>query len=163
MDGEGNVFSRRHTTHQDVKAHVFFWSASLSVGNARTPSSGGTFLHHCWIHKKKSLILSSARNVNISHKAGGSAWSTQNALMLSSAVLTKYVCSRFHALRPLCPPPDSHFSDLTKDSCLSSSSRFPHSLMLGPSGMHPTGIPHPAIVPPTGKQDHDQYDRSMYV
>uniref|UniRef100_A0A671XXF1 Transcription factor 7 n=1 Tax=Sparus aurata TaxID=8175 RepID=A0A671XXF1_SPAAU len=40
---------------------------------------------------------------------------------------------------------------------------FPHSLMLGPSGMHPTGIPHPAIVPPTGKQDHDQYDRSMYV
>uniref|UniRef100_A0A8C6SZE0 Transcription factor 7 n=1 Tax=Neogobius melanostomus TaxID=47308 RepID=A0A8C6SZE0_9GOBI len=24
---------------------------------------------------------------------------------------------------------------------------FPHSLMLGPSGMHPTGIPHPAIVP----------------
>ncbi|XP_070838763.1 transcription factor 7 isoform X7 [Chaetodon auriga] len=41
---------------------------------------------------------------------------------------------------------------------------FPHSLMLGPSGMHPTGIPHPAIVPPTGKQDHhDQYDRGMYV
>uniref|UniRef100_A0A671XXB1 Transcription factor 7 n=1 Tax=Sparus aurata TaxID=8175 RepID=A0A671XXB1_SPAAU len=38
---------------------------------------------------------------------------------------------------------------------------FPHSLMLGPSGMHPTGIPHPAIVPPTGKQDHDQYDRSI--
>uniref|UniRef100_A0A8C4EEG0 Transcription factor 7 n=1 Tax=Dicentrarchus labrax TaxID=13489 RepID=A0A8C4EEG0_DICLA len=26
---------------------------------------------------------------------------------------------------------------------------FPHSLMLGPSGMHPTGIPHPAIVPPS--------------
>ncbi|XP_019120113.1 transcription factor 7 isoform X11 [Larimichthys crocea] len=40
---------------------------------------------------------------------------------------------------------------------------FPHSLMLSPSGMHPTGIPHPAIVPPTGKQDHEQYDRSMYV
>uniref|UniRef100_A0A3P9BPB4 Transcription factor 7 n=1 Tax=Maylandia zebra TaxID=106582 RepID=A0A3P9BPB4_9CICH len=40
--------------------------------------------------------------------------------------------------------------------------RFSHSLMLGPSGMHPTGIPHPAIVPPTGKQDHEQYDRSMY-
>ncbi|XP_032389021.1 transcription factor 7 isoform X15 [Etheostoma spectabile] len=40
---------------------------------------------------------------------------------------------------------------------------FPHSLMLGPSGMHPTGIPHPAIVPPTGKQEHDQYDRGMYV
>nr|XP_046267147.1 transcription factor 7 isoform X9 [Scatophagus argus] len=42
-------------------------------------------------------------------------------------------------------------------------SRFPHSLMLGPSGMHPTGIPHPAIVPPTGKQEHEQYDRGMYV
>ncbi|XP_034033859.1 transcription factor 7 isoform X3 [Thalassophryne amazonica] len=40
---------------------------------------------------------------------------------------------------------------------------FSHSLMLGPSGMHPTGIPHPAIVPPSGKQEHDQYDRSMYV
>ncbi|KAM6983269.1 transcription factor 7 isoform 3-T3 [Tautogolabrus adspersus] len=40
---------------------------------------------------------------------------------------------------------------------------FPHSLMLGPSGMHPTGIPHPAIVPPTGKQEHDQYDRGMYA
>ncbi|XP_035523013.1 transcription factor 7 isoform X2 [Morone saxatilis] len=35
--------------------------------------------------------------------------------------------------------------------------------MLGPSGMHPTGIPHPAIVPPSGKQDHDQYDRGMYA
>ncbi|XP_033501014.1 transcription factor 7 isoform X7 [Epinephelus lanceolatus] len=44
-----------------------------------------------------------------------------------------------------------------------SMSWFPHSLMLGPSGMHPTGIPHPAIVPPTGKQEHDQYDRGMYV
>ncbi|XP_029303884.1 transcription factor 7 isoform X6 [Cottoperca gobio] len=40
---------------------------------------------------------------------------------------------------------------------------FPHSLMMGPSGMHPTGIPHPAIVPPTGKQEHDQYDRGMYM
>ncbi|TKS83114.1 Transcription factor 7-like 2 HMG box transcription factor 4 T-cell-specific transcription factor 4 [Collichthys lucidus] len=48
-------------------------------------------------------------------------------------------------------------------SSASSYSRFPHSLMLSPSGMHPTGIPHPAIVPPTGKQDHEQYDRSMYV
>eukprot|EP00066_Takifugu_rubripes_P020380 XP_011609646.1 PREDICTED: transcription factor 7 isoform X4 [Takifugu rubripes] len=44
-----------------------------------------------------------------------------------------------------------------------SMSWFPHPLMLGPSGMHPTGIPHPAIVPPTGKQDHDQYDRGMYL
>ncbi|XP_055370534.1 transcription factor 7 isoform X7 [Betta splendens] len=42
-----------------------------------------------------------------------------------------------------------------------SMSWFPHSLMLGPSGMHPTGIPHPAIVPPTGKQEHEQYDRGM--
>ncbi|XP_074468113.1 transcription factor 7 isoform X27 [Sebastes fasciatus] len=40
---------------------------------------------------------------------------------------------------------------------------FPHSLMLGPGGMHPTGIPHPAIVPPSGKQEHDHYDRGMYV
>ncbi|XP_024121374.1 transcription factor 7 isoform X3 [Oryzias melastigma] len=44
-----------------------------------------------------------------------------------------------------------------------SMSWFPHSLMLGPSGMHPTGIPHPAIVPHSGKQEHDQYDRGMYV
>uniref|UniRef100_A0A3Q0S6Y0 Transcription factor 7 n=1 Tax=Amphilophus citrinellus TaxID=61819 RepID=A0A3Q0S6Y0_AMPCI len=42
-----------------------------------------------------------------------------------------------------------------------SMSWFSHSLMLGPSSMHPTGIPHPAIVPPTGKQEHEQYDRSM--
>ncbi|KAF7206352.1 transcript variant X3, partial [Nothobranchius furzeri] len=42
-----------------------------------------------------------------------------------------------------------------------SMSWFPHSLMLGPSGVHPTGIPHPAIVPPTGKQEHEHYDRSM--
>ncbi|KAK1159253.1 lymphoid enhancer-binding factor 1-like isoform X3, partial [Acipenser oxyrinchus oxyrinchus] len=45
----------------------------------------------------------------------------------------------------------------------SSFSRFPHSLMLGPPGMHSTGIPHPAIVPPSGKHEHDQYDRNMYV
>uniref|UniRef100_W5L9B2 Transcription factor 7 n=1 Tax=Astyanax mexicanus TaxID=7994 RepID=W5L9B2_ASTMX len=44
----------------------------------------------------------------------------------------------------------------------SSYSRFSHSLMLGPSGMHPTGIPHPAIVPPSGKQEHEQYDRNIY-
>ncbi|XP_037543794.1 transcription factor 7 [Nematolebias whitei] len=48
-------------------------------------------------------------------------------------------------------------------SSASSYSRFPHSLMLGPSGVHPTGIPHPAIVPPSGKQEHEQYDRSMYM
>ncbi|XP_061790308.1 transcription factor 7 isoform X3 [Nerophis lumbriciformis] len=40
---------------------------------------------------------------------------------------------------------------------------FSHSLMLGPSGMHPTGIPHPAIVPPSGKQEHEHYDRGMYT
>ncbi|KAM9499754.1 transcription factor 7-like 2 isoform 5-T5 [Salvelinus alpinus] len=40
---------------------------------------------------------------------------------------------------------------------------FSHSLMLGP-GMHPTGIPHPAIMPPSGKLDHhDHYDRNMYA
>ncbi|XP_068600192.1 transcription factor 7 [Brachionichthys hirsutus] len=44
-----------------------------------------------------------------------------------------------------------------------SMSWFPHSLMLGPSGMHPTGIPHPAIVPHSGKQEHEHYDRGMYV
>ncbi|XP_056450579.1 transcription factor 7 isoform X6 [Gadus chalcogrammus] len=54
----------------------------------------------------------------------------------------------------------------TYSSSLSASSsypRFPHSLMLGPSGMHPTGIPHPAIVPPSAKQEHDHYDRGMYA
>ncbi|KAF3705584.1 Lymphoid enhancer-binding factor 1 [Channa argus] len=54
----------------------------------------------------------------------------------------------------------TYSSNLTSAS---SYSRFPHSLMLSPSGMHPTGIPHPAIVPPSGKQEHDQYDRGMYV
>ncbi|XP_072517892.1 transcription factor 7 isoform X2 [Salminus brasiliensis] len=43
----------------------------------------------------------------------------------------------------------------------SSYSRFSHSLMLGPSSMHPTGIPHPAIVPSSGKQEHDQFDRNI--
>lgn len=41
--------------------------------------------------------------------------------------------------------------------------RFSHSLMLGPSGMHPTGIPHPAIVPSSGKHEHEHYDRGMYA
>lgn len=87
--------------------------------------------------------------------------------------------SCFDAHRPLQPWLDaflwtdcSFFFFLSLSiSCLSclpppfsfTSTRFPHSLMLGPSGMHPTGIPHPAIVPPSGKQDHDQYDRGMYV
>ncbi|XP_027008629.1 transcription factor 7 isoform X18 [Tachysurus fulvidraco] len=33
---------------------------------------------------------------------------------------------------------------------------FSHSLIMGPSGMHPTGIPHPAIVPSSGRQE--QFD-----
>ncbi|XP_053096007.1 transcription factor 7 isoform X6 [Pangasianodon hypophthalmus] len=40
----------------------------------------------------------------------------------------------------------------------SSYSRFSHSLIMGTSGMHPTGIPHPAIVPSSGRQEHDQFD-----
>ncbi|XP_060621252.2 transcription factor 7 isoform X4 [Anolis sagrei] len=35
-----------------------------------------------------------------------------------------------------------------------------HPLMLG-SGMHTTGIPHPGITSPSGKQEMDHYDRSM--
>ncbi|XP_034167344.1 transcription factor 7 isoform X2 [Pangasianodon hypophthalmus] len=35
---------------------------------------------------------------------------------------------------------------------------FSHSLIMGTSGMHPTGIPHPAIVPSSGRQEHDQFD-----
>ncbi|XP_069055305.1 transcription factor 7 isoform X3 [Pleurodeles waltl] len=37
---------------------------------------------------------------------------------------------------------------------------FTHPLMLS-SGMHPSGIPHPAIVPHSGKQDLDHYERIM--
>ncbi|XP_053552456.1 transcription factor 7-like [Bombina bombina] len=39
-------------------------------------------------------------------------------------------------------------------------SRFTHPLMLS-SGMHTTGIPHPAIVPHSGNKDMDCYERSM--
>ncbi|KAM4747943.1 transcription factor 7-like [Rhinophrynus dorsalis] len=39
-------------------------------------------------------------------------------------------------------------------------SRFTHPLMLG-SGMHTTGIPHPAIVPHSGNKDVDCYERCM--
>ncbi|XP_053320109.1 transcription factor 7 isoform X3 [Spea bombifrons] len=39
-------------------------------------------------------------------------------------------------------------------------SRFTHPLMLG-SGMHSTGIPHPAIVPHSGNKDVDNYERNM--
>ncbi|XP_078509294.1 transcription factor 7 isoform X2 [Lissotriton helveticus] len=37
---------------------------------------------------------------------------------------------------------------------------FTHPLMLS-SGMHPSGIPHPAIMPHSGKQDLDHYERIM--
>ncbi|XP_048816239.1 transcription factor 7 isoform X5 [Lagopus muta] len=37
---------------------------------------------------------------------------------------------------------------------------FTHPLMLG-SSMHTTGIPHPAIVPHSGKQEMEHYDRNM--
>ncbi|XP_073429870.1 transcription factor 7 isoform X3 [Dendrobates tinctorius] len=39
-------------------------------------------------------------------------------------------------------------------------SRFTHPLMLG-SGIHTTGIPHPAIVPHSGNKDLECYDRGM--
>ncbi|XP_078407084.1 transcription factor 7 isoform X4 [Cetorhinus maximus] len=40
-------------------------------------------------------------------------------------------------------------------------SRFPHPLVLGPPGMHSTGIPHPAIVSASGKPDMNQYDSGL--
>ncbi|XP_072368532.1 lymphoid enhancer-binding factor 1-like isoform X2 [Scyliorhinus torazame] len=40
-------------------------------------------------------------------------------------------------------------------------SRFPHPLVLGPPGMHSTGIPHPAIVSASGKPDMNQYDNGL--
>ncbi|KAM6970283.1 transcription factor 7 [Aplochiton taeniatus] len=66
---------------------------------------------------------------------------------------------------PVYPLPSCGFRQpySTNLPATSSYSRFSHSLMLGPPGMHPTGIPHPAIVPHTGKQEHDPYDRSMYA
>ncbi|XP_039193419.1 transcription factor 7 isoform X4 [Crotalus tigris] len=39
-------------------------------------------------------------------------------------------------------------------------SRITHPLMLS-SGMHATGLPHPGITSPSGKQEMDHYDRSM--
>ncbi|XP_067852285.1 transcription factor 7 isoform X8 [Heptranchias perlo] len=38
---------------------------------------------------------------------------------------------------------------------------FPHPLVLGPPGMHSTGIPHPAIVTASGKPDMNQYDSGL--
>ncbi|XP_048399541.1 transcription factor 7 isoform X4 [Stegostoma tigrinum] len=38
---------------------------------------------------------------------------------------------------------------------------FPHPLVLGPPGMHSTGIPHPAIVSASGKPDMNQYDSGL--
>uniref|UniRef100_A0A3P9AHG5 HMG box domain-containing protein n=1 Tax=Esox lucius TaxID=8010 RepID=A0A3P9AHG5_ESOLU len=65
--------------------------------------------------------------------------------------------------QPVYPLSSCGFRQPYSSSLPNSSSypRFSHSLMLGP-GMHPTGIPHPAIVPPSGKQDHhDHYDRNI--
>ncbi|XP_068947932.1 transcription factor 7 isoform X1 [Petaurus breviceps papuanus] len=65
---------------------------------------------------------------------------------------------------PLYPLPPScgyrqHFS--TAVSPGAPYPRFTHpSLMLG-SGMHTTGIPHPAIVPHSGKQELQHYDRGL--
>ncbi|XP_043077039.1 transcription factor 7 isoform X2 [Puntigrus tetrazona] len=66
--------------------------------------------------------------------------------------------------QPVYPLPSCGFRQSFSSSLQSSSSfpRFSHSLMLQ-SGMHPTGIPHPAIVPPSGKQEHDQFDRNIYT
>ncbi|XDV39417.1 hypothetical protein PO909_008667 [Leuciscus waleckii] len=65
--------------------------------------------------------------------------------------------------QPVYPLPSCGFRQSYSSSLQSSSSypRFSHSLMLQ-SGMHATGIPHPAIVPSSGKQEHDQFDRNMY-
>ncbi|XP_051870504.1 transcription factor 7 isoform X2 [Pristis pectinata] len=38
---------------------------------------------------------------------------------------------------------------------------FPHPLVLGPPGMHSTGIPHPAIVSTSSKPDMNQYDNGL--
>uniref|UniRef100_A0A673GTF8 HMG box domain-containing protein n=1 Tax=Sinocyclocheilus rhinocerous TaxID=307959 RepID=A0A673GTF8_9TELE len=64
--------------------------------------------------------------------------------------------------QPVYPLPSCGFRQSFSSSLQSSSSfpRFSHSLMLQ-SGMHPTGIPHPAIVPPSGKHEHDQFDRKL--
>uniref|UniRef100_A0A8C1RZ25 Transcription factor 7 n=1 Tax=Cyprinus carpio TaxID=7962 RepID=A0A8C1RZ25_CYPCA len=66
--------------------------------------------------------------------------------------------------QPVYPLPSCGFRQSFSSGLQSSSSfpRFSHSLMLQ-SGMHPTGIPHPAIVPPSGKQEHDQFDRNIYT
>ncbi|XP_016096150.1 transcription factor 7-like 2 isoform X4 [Sinocyclocheilus grahami] len=56
----------------------------------------------------------------------------------------------------------SGFYQLPQGQIPPSMNWFSHSLMLQ-SGMHPTGIPHPAIMPPSGKQEHDQFDRNIYV
>ncbi|XP_058613700.1 transcription factor 7 isoform X4 [Onychostoma macrolepis] len=60
------------------------------------------------------------------------------------------------------PQEISGFYSLPQGQITPSMNWFSHSLMLQ-SGMHPTGIPHPAIVPPSGKQEHDQYDRNIYA
>uniref|UniRef100_A0A674AAV0 Transcription factor 7 n=1 Tax=Salmo trutta TaxID=8032 RepID=A0A674AAV0_SALTR len=65
--------------------------------------------------------------------------------------------------QPVYPLSSCGFRQPYSSSLPNSSSypRFSHSLMLGP-GLHPTGIPHPAIMPPSGKLDHhDHYDRNI--
>ncbi|XP_055499224.1 transcription factor 7 isoform X5 [Leucoraja erinacea] len=42
-----------------------------------------------------------------------------------------------------------------------SMSRFPHPLVLGPPGIHSTGIPHSAIMSTSGKSDMHQYDNGL--
>uniref|UniRef100_A0A4W5LNA1 Transcription factor 7 n=1 Tax=Hucho hucho TaxID=62062 RepID=A0A4W5LNA1_9TELE len=67
--------------------------------------------------------------------------------------------------QPVYPLSSCGFRQPYSSSLPNSSSypRFSHSLMLGP-GMHSTGIPHPAIVPPSGKQNHhEHYDRNVYA
>ncbi|XP_042195795.1 transcription factor 7 isoform X1 [Callorhinchus milii] len=43
----------------------------------------------------------------------------------------------------------------------SSISRFSHPLVIGPPGMHSTGIPHPAIVTTSSKAEMNQYDYGL--
>uniref|UniRef100_A0AAY4EFV5 HMG box domain-containing protein n=1 Tax=Denticeps clupeoides TaxID=299321 RepID=A0AAY4EFV5_9TELE len=95
------------------------------------------------VHRHQSQDLSSFYSLPTGQLAPSMGWQPQPVYPLSS-----------------CGFRQSYPSSLPSSS---SYSRFPPSLMLGPSSMHPTGIPHPAIVPSSGKQEHDQYDRNMYA
>ncbi|XP_053150744.1 transcription factor 7 isoform X3 [Hemicordylus capensis] len=64
--------------------------------------------------------------------------------------------------QPLCPLQPCGFRQ-PYTSALSAGATFPritHPLVLS-AGMHTTGIPHPGITSPSGKQEIDHYDRSM--